>query len=376
MNQNRGADVFKSDHLKMPGGHAFLRFSAATLKSITLTIIVGSLILPGLAQAAQDAVVPAVPVYRQPKRLSRPGDADSPVPRGGPAPFSLGAEEKHFGAVAPALHSGIDAAFPNIAPPLQSQAAAMDNSRNAPYALHSQQDNRFPDLPVGLGGRDLPVIPITTKVLANYDIELIVDQSGSMHTLDCPGWRSRWDWCGMQAHDLAAQLSPYVPKGLTITNFSNNYQVHPNASPQNIAELFADGRLGMGTRLAEPLSDRLNSYFSRLRPGSKPMLIAVITDGVPTPRPEPEMVADALIAASKRINDPHELTVVFFQIGGFDLHGRGFLEDLDQNLVRYGAKYDIVHTVDFDRLQQVGLAQGLVDSIQDFAREQTQAGRH
>jgi hypothetical protein len=254
-------------------------------------------------------------------RLSRPGTS-APLPADN-QPFSLGVEEKHLG---------------------------------------------IPEVDVGLNKRegDLPVISVS--LLANYNLELIVDESMSMRTRDCPGFKSRWNWCGAQAHDLANQLAPFVPKGLTITNFARGYDVHPSCSAQNIADLFDNPDFGRGTRLAEPLADRLNNYFAGRRPGSKPMLIAIITDGVPVPQIEPQMVVDTLIRASKLVVDPHEVTVVFFQIGGADLQGKFFLHDLDTNLVNYGARYDIVHVVSFDHLEKVGLAQALVESIQDFAR--------
>lgn len=257
-------------------------------------------------------------------RLPRPG-AGAPLPPSSQA-FALGVEEKHL---------------------------------------------TLPNLDVGLSGRqgNVPVLPFSVRLLANYDLELIVDRSMSMCTRDCPDCHSRWGWCGAQAEDLANQLAPYAPTGLTLTAFAKHYEVFPNASAQTIAQLFQGPSLGQATRLAEPLADRLSSYFARRRPGSKPLLIAVITDGKPEPtKSEPAMVVQTIIDASNRVIDPRELTIVFFQIGGGDREGRLFLDDLDNNLVIYGARYDIVHVVPFERLEQVGLARALVESVQDFAR--------
>jgi hypothetical protein len=255
-------------------------------------------------------------------------------------------------------------------------------AENQPFALGVQEQHLgIPDLPVGLGGRDIPGLPVglgggqgdvpvlSVRLLARYDLELIVDHSMSMRAMDCPGFLSRWRWCGAQAHDLANQLTPYVPSGLTIIPFARSYEVYPHSSAQNIADLFDNLGFQRGTRLAEPLGDRLDNYFARRGPGSKPMLIVVITDGVPVPQYEPQMVIDTLIRATKRVKDPHEVTVVFFQIGDRDLQGKFFLNELDNNLVKYGARYDIVQNVPFNHLRQVGLARALLDSIQDFARD-------
>lgn len=205
------------------------------------------------------------------------------------------------------------------------------------------------------------------QLLADYDIELILDSSMSMRQADCPGGLSRWTWCGVQAGQLARQLAPFVRKGFTITTFAGDYDVYENATPGNITYLFQNTRLSMGTRMAEPLQDRLGAYFNKRAPGSKPLLVAVISDGVPVPAYEPRMVAEVLIAASKRMKNPNEVIVVFFQIGSSNFKGRQFLYDLDNRLVRYGARYDLVRNVPFEQVVQVGLAQALVDSIRDFA---------
>jgi hypothetical protein len=203
--------------------------------------------------------------------------------------------------------------------------------------------------------------------LANYDIELIVDESMSMRRMDCPGGLSRWNWCGMQAGQLAKQLAPFVRNGFTLTTFAGDYNVYNNSTPENVTHLFQNPMFSLGTRMAEPLADRLNTFFSHRAASGKPLLIAVITDGCPAPKREPMMVADVLINATRKMRDARDVTVVFFQIGGADFKGQRFLSYLDNQLVADGARFDIVKNVPMERLEQIGLAQSLVDSIQDFA---------
>lgn len=211
------------------------------------------------------------------------------------------------------------------------------------------------------------------RLLADYDVELIVDSSLSMRKADCPSGLSRWNWCGIQAKDLGDKLSPYVPRGLTITAFNGSYNVYRNATPSNIADLFNNPNFRGGTRLAEPLANRLNEFFTRRKSGSKPLLIAVITDGVPHPQEQPIMVASTLVNASKHMKDACEVTVVFFQIGSRAKFGRTFLDYLDNELVSNGARHDFVKTVSFDHLVQVGLSNALVESIEQFARIRAEA---
>jgi hypothetical protein len=201
------------------------------------------------------------------------------------------------------------------------------------------------------------------KPLADYNIELLVDRSKSMKRRDCPGRESRWNWCGDQAQQLARDIAPFVPKGLTITTFAHDHEVYEHSTPQKIVDIFDNTQLQLGTFLDEALSERLNNYFAKRRAGSKPLLIAVITDGLPTPDPEPVMVRTTLINATKKMKDPREITVVFLQIGGRDPVGEHYLHDLDDNLVGSGARYPIVHTQAFSGLLQSGLTQALVEAV-------------
>ncbi len=308
-------------------------------------------------------------------RLARPSEANSsipvpnlPVPSSLPVdgrPFSLGVQEKHLG---PAILNGTI----NVAPPLSgalSTGGALKNQSGifdqVPSNMFSAKDTRTV-LQGNANSQKLSAGAMSVQLLANYDLELIVDASLSMRRRDCPGGLSRWEWCGNQTTDLVRRLTPFAPKGLTLTSFASEFQVYPNSSTADIANLFNNPAFMWGTHLAEPLDDRLKAFLARRKPGSKPMLLAVITDGVPAPRYEPQMVVDTLVATTKQLRHPNEVTVVFFQIGASEYRGARFLNELDNGLVSYGAKYDIVRTFSFDQLQKLGLAKALVQSIQDF----------
>jgi hypothetical protein len=283
----------------------------------------------------------------------------------GKQPYSLGARKTHI----------ITEQDQRIEPPAADSALARQNPRADNTLNANVSANAIPLYAdkSALGAFQQPSdflrgkTKTNVRLLSEYDVELIVDSSQSMRKLDCPGGLSRWNWCGIQAKDLGRQLVPYVPRGLTITAFARDYDVYRNATTSNIAELFDYPNFRGGTRLSKPLYDRLNEFFARRQPGSKPLLIAVITDGVPHPFEEPELVAQTLVNATMRMKDPREVTVVFFQIGSRDRFGRAFLNYLDNGLVENGARYDFVKAVPFEHLVQVGLSQALVESIQQFA---------
>jgi hypothetical protein len=257
--------------------------------------------------------------------------------------------------------------------------ASADKNGNKPFTLNAQQQGGRLLGETGLKTDRLPR-PLSTdanrfnlqanqnsRLLSQYNVELLVDRSMSMHKPDCPGGMSRWGWCGQQAADLARSLDPLVPAGLTIVPFATQYFVFEHASARHISTLFNNVGLQFGTRLYEPLTERLDNYFAHCTPNTKPLLLVVITDGVPVPKFEPGLVKNELIEASRRMNSPTQVTVIFCQIGGDDRFGQRYLTELDQGLVSQGARYHYVHTIQFDDLQAMGLGTALASTIRQYA---------
>jgi hypothetical protein len=256
--------------------------------------------------------------------------------------------------------------------------ASADKNGKKPFTLNAQQQgghllgetgaktDRLPR-PLSTDTGRFNLQAQNTRLLSQYNVELLVDRSMSMHHPDCPGGMSRWFWCGQQAADLAKSLDPLVPSGMTIVPFATQYFVFEHASARHISTLFNSVGLQFGTRLYEPLTERLDNYFAHCTPSTKPLLLVVITDGVPVPRFEPTMVKNELIEASRRMTSPNQVTVIFCQIGGDDRNGQRYLTDLDQNLVSQGARYHFVHTIQFSDLQMVGLGTALAYTIRHYA---------
>ncbi len=234
------------------------------------------------------------------------------------------------------------------------------------------------------GNDDKNVVKVIVKqhsdirVLADYKCEIIMDRSLSMRQKDCPGGLSRWDWCGAQTTDIAKDLSPYLKSGLTLVPFNHGFDVFDNASPENIVDIFNDRSFILGTRLCEPLTFLLDRHFKERKPGSKPLLIVVITDGEPWPNPEPDDVRNELVKASNQMNDANDVIVVFLQIGGNDKHGRDYLVDLGSNLISEGSKYQFVHTVTFEDLEANGLAAAITSTVKQYGalHQSTQTFSH
>ena len=253
---------------------------------------------------------------------------------------------------------------------LQRETARIDRPP-FPQSLRAED---APPLPRALQAMESPPFKLDARqftmraqkmdVLSNYNVELILDRSLSMRRPDCPGGLSRWDWCSMQAVGMAHAIQPFVPSGLTITRFATDFDVHENATPGDVVRILGRHDFQLGTCLYEALANRLESYFTHRTRNTKPLLIGIITDGVPWPKPEPRLVRNVLVDASNNMTDSTEIIIVFFQIGGDDPRGRNYLLDLGNNLLSYGARYQYVQTVTFEQLEETGLANALAGAVQ------------
>ena len=199
------------------------------------------------------------------------------------------------------------------------------------------------------------------KKLLPYDIELIIDVSGSMGFVDGTGNLTKFQWCYEQIHDLAQRLDPYR-KAMTITTFNTSHETGVSHTSDKIEQIYASAEPVGGTNLVEPLMDRLNNSLSRYKATSRPVLIVVITDGLPNVPRDPQAVNRALIDFTQKLDNPNEVVITILQIGD-TFAGRDFCVDLDENLVSEGAKYDIVDTKTFFELKHDGLVSAMVDAV-------------
>ena len=201
------------------------------------------------------------------------------------------------------------------------------------------------------------------KKLLPYDIELIIDISGSMNQIDGTGDLTKWQWCGAQVLHFAERLAPYH-KTFTITTFNTDYETTERCTPDKVEQVFASIEPQGGTDLLDPLMSRLNNAFRKYKPGGAPVLIVVITDGLPNVPADPQAINRALIDFSMCLTNPDQVVITFLQIGdNFD--GRDFCMDIDDNLVKEGAKYDIVDTKTFFELKEKGLVNAMINAISE-----------
>jgi len=194
--------------------------------------------------------------------------------------------------------------------------------------------------------------------LAKYDIVLVVDRSGSMNEpVDGAAGVTKWKWCAENISDFTAKIKPYLTgEGIELVTFGTSFTIQKNCSPEAVKALFAKQTPEGSTDLSAPLKALFNQHF--LENSKKPMLIAVMTDGMPN---RGAFLNDVIIDATKKMHSPEEIRLVFMQVGN-EFDGRALLETLDDYLVHSGAAYDIVDSVAFGNMKN-GILDPLIITI-------------
>jgi uncharacterized protein YegL len=204
--------------------------------------------------------------------------------------------------------------------------------------------------------------------LGRHDIVLLIDKSESMGVIDCPSvgqpgmMVSRWMWCGQQAMDLAQQTAAVLPDGLTLVPFSNIPQPFAHANTFMIPQIFARMRPGGMTNASAAIELVLNQYYEHKKESHgkvRPLIIAVITDGLPT---NPFAVQRDILEVAHQMKHGEDIQFAFFQVGE-DPQGISFVGQFSQALAQEHAKFNIVSSRTFPQMLQTGLAKAMVDCL-------------
>lgn len=203
---------------------------------------------------------------------------------------------------------------------------------------------------------------VTNEELAKYDFVVMIDKSGSMSTVDCPGNKSRWDYAQEQASAIARECAKYDSDGIDVVVFNGSAKPYPNTTPEKVAQVFAENSPSGGTDTAGALKLVLDAYTTRKAAGTaKPVIIVCITDGAPN---DEKAVDNVIINHANSMTEDGETGITFVQIGK-DVHARAFLKHLDDDLQGLGAKYDIVDTKNDEEMDSISITDILTQAITD-----------
>jgi len=197
------------------------------------------------------------------------------------------------------------------------------------------------------------------------DYTLIIDRSSSMSTPDQRGGKkTRWEVIQEATLGLARVCEGLDPDGLTVYAFAGRFKRYDKVTTSKVEQIFQENFPAGGTNLDGVLRDALGNYFQRKESGSaKPNgeIILVVTDGAPDDKPP---VIEVIVEATRRIERDSELGISFIQIGS-DPEATRFLKELDNDLEKNGARYDICNTLTFDDLEDIPPHEVLLRAITD-----------
>jgi Mg-chelatase subunit ChlD len=202
------------------------------------------------------------------------------------------------------------------------------------------------------------------SMLEQRDYTLIIDKSGSMATPDQKGGRTRWFSAQESTLALASKCEQFDPDGITVYVFSGRFKRYENVTSAKVSQIFRENDPSGTTDLAGVLKHATNDYFQRKASGQVKQngeLVLVITDGEPDDR---KAVMKVIIEASRRMDRDEELGISFIQVGT-DPQATRFLKVLDDELQNAGAKFDICDTVTMDDMEDMSLAEVLMNAIND-----------
>lgn len=200
--------------------------------------------------------------------------------------------------------------------------------------------------------------------MKDRDYTLIIDKSGSMSTPDQMGGKSRWEIAQESTLALARKCEQFDPDGITVYLFSGRFKRYDDVTSAKVAQIFQENDPSGTTNLYSVLQDATNSYFKRKSAGqTKPNgeTILVITDGEPDDR---RAVMEAIVNASRQMERDEELAISIIQVGN-DPQATKFLKALDDQLEGVGAKFDICDAITLDDMEDMSLADVLLNAIND-----------
>ena len=191
--------------------------------------------------------------------------------------------------------------------------------------------------------------------LANRSIVMMVDDSASMGTLDCPGKKSRWQWCRAHIEEMYEVNDGMLQKNISIITFDSNFRSYHNCSSSKLKEVFESVTPAGETNMAPALEEAFALVRSQLE-RRQPALISVVSDGRPT---DVESVKKSIIAEVNRLAHPELLSIVFIEVGTPE----HYLRELDDDLVKQGAAADVVSVIPFNAVSSQSLTTTLASAV-------------
>ena len=193
----------------------------------------------------------------------------------------------------------------------------------------------------------------------NREYAILLDKSGSMGQAGKSG-KTLWEEAQEGTLALATKVAKLDDNGIDVGFFNNAVKIHEGVGPDKVKEIFNEHDPFGGTATDVALQEVVNRWEKNAK---KPTTVIVVTDGEPNDKKALEKV---IIDTTKKMDADEQLAISFLQIGT-DVGAQKFLQSLDDDLEKQGAKFDIVDTKTFEEIEKSGMtmAEVLTAAIND-----------
>lgn len=201
---------------------------------------------------------------------------------------------------------------------------------------------------------------MTKEELEKYDFYLLLDKSASMGTQDMSGGRTRWAAAQEAVLGLARKCVEYDKDGITVITFAGGFKEYHNitGAEDRLKQIWKENEPNGSTDTTKVFEHVFNRYFTEKK---KPIIVLCVTDGQPD---DQDSLARLIVETTKKMKDDNEIGVSFIQIGK-DPGASAFLKKLDDDLVKQGAKFDIVDTKTCEEMENMTITEVLVAALED-----------
>lgn len=177
--------------------------------------------------------------------------------------------------------------------------------------------------------------------LSKYDIELVIDHSGSMfNPLETTG-KDRWQWIEEQVPKFCNEVQIKAGNRFGLCLFNTTHQTYNNLSATDVTKI-----------LTTSLAAALTSVFKQRHKNTvtKPLLLIILTDGQTLSTQEN---ADVILNNQSNLAGKDEFKIVCIQAGRSN-DGAKFVEDLRNSCAQRGLE-NCVNSLLFEDVSRAGI---------------------
>ena len=205
-----------------------------------------------------------------------------------------------------------------------------------------------------------------------YDFIVAVDQSYSMETPYKGG--TRWEAMPEAVLGLTMKSAKFDPDGVDLILFSSKLTEITGVTAGNVENIFRENEPN-GTTATHKVIESIHAKLNALKASGslwnhqgtwdekqkKGICAWIFTDGKPDNH---TAVANAIINLTKDLEEDNQCAITFVQVG-IDEEAAHFLKYLDDELEGQGAKFDIVDTINQQKLGDKNFKQLIDDAFDD-----------